>query len=284
MRLGYDFEYLNQNQPRIGTNPAAVGEIPGDHNEVGTINRIHRLSASAGLTDRLSVDLQLPFISRTHRHIDNDTGMPVLEGWGFTGVGDLLVQTRYIFWKPPSGTLPTLSLILGGKFPTGKTRITNDDGAEAEPGILPGSGSYDLMVGGSSLQTLNAPMVTGAYAELPLFFSLTYRFNGRGVKDYKIGNILLANVGVTYPVLRRVGVITQINLRVSEQDDRGSTTEEVEKTGGEYIYVSPGIAFTLAKGWEASALVQIPIHQRVNRIQVTPSYNLLTRMSYRFRI
>src|SRR5258706_3744826 len=67
VRIGYAFEYINQDQPRIGKSKASIGEIPGDHDEIYTVNRVHRLNASLGLTDRLSADVLLPFVLRSHQ-------------------------------------------------------------------------------------------------------------------------------------------------------------------------------------------------------------------------
>jgi len=57
----------------------------------------------------------------------------------------------------------------------------------------------------------------------------------------------------------------------------------VGKTGGEYVYYSPGLQVRWGD-WEWSNLVQIPIYQRVNQIQLTSDYNLLTNLSYKFRL
>src|SRR4051794_19286552 len=89
LRLAYQFEYIDQYQPRIGTHKATVGEISGNHNEQRTFTRIHRFFGPYGVGDRLSLDLALPVISRSHRHFDNAAGQPQLEGWDFSDLGDL---------------------------------------------------------------------------------------------------------------------------------------------------------------------------------------------------
>ncbi len=283
VRIGYDFEYIKQNQPRIGSAKASVGEIPGDHDEVYTVNRVHRLNASIGLTDRLSVDVLLPFVSRSHQHIDNESGSPELETWDLHGLGDLTVQARYAFFKPETVTRPTLSAILGGKFLTGAHHETNEDGTEAEPGVQPGTGSYDLILGGSSLQSFSVPMIGGAYGVLPVFTSLTYQWNGKGNENYRLGNTLLVNLGTAYPLAQRLSLLAQVNARVRERDDAGDTTEQVERTGGEFVYVSPGLEVRLGEAWTATALIQVPVYQRVNVIQLTSDYNVIGSFSYRFK-
>ena len=284
VRIGYDFEYINQNQPRIAKSKASIGEIPGDHDEIYTVNRYHRLNTSIGFTDRLSADILLPFIARSHQHNDNESGTPELETWDMHGLGDLTVQTRYAFFKPEEQSRPILSAILGGKFPTGAHHETNHDGAEAEPGVQPGTGSYDLILGASTLQTFSVPMIKGEFGVLPVFTSLSYQWNGRGNDNYRLGNTFLFNVGMAYPLARPLSVLAQMNLRVRERDEAGDTTEQVERTGGEFLYFSPGLEVRFGEAWTASALIQVPVYQRVNVIQLTSDYNVLASLSYRFKI
>ncbi len=283
VEVGYEFSYIDQDQPRIGRNKAAVGEIRGHHDEVRTLNRLHRLTGTMGLTDRLSLDLALPVVSRQHRHVHNHHGSPIPDGWDFTGVGDLSVQGGYAFYKPADLRRPTLSGIVGAEFPTGKSHLLNDDGDEAESGITPGSASYDVFVGGSSLQAFSMPTLTGLNAVMPVFGSITYKINGKGHEDYRLGNVFSANAGATYPLYGWLGLSTQVNLLVKTKDGRGETSEEVGKTGGEFLYVSPGLLLRLGSPWELHAIVQVPVYQRVNEIQITSAYNLLTRLAYRFK-
>ena len=285
VRVGYEFEFMDQNQPRIGTHKAAVGERRGHHDEERSINRIHRLTVSAAVTNRWSVDLALPYISRSHRHIHNhDDGDTMAQGWDFGGIGDLSVRTRYTIWKPSEKHQPTLSLIAGLEAPTGKTHVDNHDGSHAEPSITPGSDSWDFLAGFSTLQQYRAPMVSGGDGLLPVFFSLTHQWNGQGHEDYRLGRVLTLSAGTVYPVLTQWGVVTQLNVVHKGKEDAGPTHEEVGKTGGEFLYVTPGLQWRPTTALDISALVQLPVHQRVNEIQLTSQYNVLVSVGYRFQL
>ena len=52
--LEFSHEYINQNRIYTGSTLSVVGAIPGDHDEVQTLNSLDRLSINAGLSDRLS--------------------------------------------------------------------------------------------------------------------------------------------------------------------------------------------------------------------------------------
>jgi hypothetical protein len=77
--------------------------------------------------------------------------------------------------------------------------------------------------------------------------------------------------------------MTQLNLLVKDRDGIGQTREEVEKTGGEFLYLSPGLEWRPTEGWRAYALVQVPVYQRVNSLQTTSDCNVLVGIEYRVR-
>ncbi len=283
VEMGYQFEHIEQDQHRIGTRAAALGEIRGHHDEEFTVNRIHRFLGSVGLTDRLGVDLQVPFVSRSHAHIHHHGDEDILEAWDIQGWGDLAARVKYAFWVPESRRLPTLSAILGGEFPTGTRGEKNDDGDIAEAGIQPGSNSYDLILGLSSRQEFSVPMLRGGYGTLPVFSSVIGQLNGPGTDNYRLGDTLQVNLGTSYPLTKRFGLLGQVNFLLKDLDDKGRTGEEIQKTGGEFLYFSPGLEFRPAENWRAFALIQLPVYRRVNSIQLVSDYNVLFGASYRFK-
>ena len=54
------FEYIDQDQPRTGTQNVAVGEIPRHHDEVRTINRNLFATFDYGFSEALGVSVILP--------------------------------------------------------------------------------------------------------------------------------------------------------------------------------------------------------------------------------
>ncbi len=282
VRVDYSYEYIDQNQPRIGRQAAAVGEIRGHHDEVYTLNQTQRLGIDVGLASRWNLQLVLPFVHREHDHIHHHMGANVNESWNFNGMGDLTLLNRIGLNTPASPASPYLAAIIGGVLPTGREQAQNADGDDAEIGILPGKGAYSLILGVSESQSFKAKTLNGLYARVPIFVSSTYQWNGKGTDDYRVGDIWLANIGVTYPLLPRLGFINQLNFRVNLRDDKGNTREEVEKTGGSYLYFSPGIQLTFAENLWSYMIVQLPLYQRVNGIQLTSDSNFLLGMSYKF--
>lgn len=285
IRIDFLYEYIDQNQPRIGRRNASVGEISGHHDEIETLSEIRRLRLTGGLTSRLDVSAELPFIHREHRHIHHHHGADLREAWNFDGLGDLRLLAHLEIFRPDRGAaLPRLSVIAGGEIPTGRDRATNSDGSEAEVGILPSDGAAALIVGLSSVQNFSVTTANGRSATMPIFASGTYRWNDEGRENYRIGGAGIMSVGLIYPVLPKVGLMAQANLRVQRRDDPGGTAEEVDKTGGTFVYASPGLQLTLADNLWSFLYVQIPVYQRVNAIQLTSAANLVAGFSYRFNV
>ena len=124
---------------------------------------------------------------------------------------------------------------------------------------------------------------------MPFFVSTTYQFNDEGTDDYQIGNSWLTNVGVVYPISSKVGISTQINMRVAAADTAHShngdaaESEHAQRTGGTFVYLSPGLQVSLTDNLWSYATVQFPLYQRVNVIQLTSDTNVKAGISYKFK-
>jgi len=287
--LDVSFQYIDQDQVRIGRRRGEVGEIPSSHDEVETVNRAVSLLANYAPSDRLVLSAVVPFVSRFHEHIEDTHHEPsisktevrhhVRETWHFDDLGDAAVIARY--------RLGTKFWATGGvELPTGARRPANDEGEVAEPTLAPGSGSTDLF-GGVVFQTqLGVPSLArgplGSMSVMPFFVGATYRVNGPGTEDYRLGDELLVSAGVIYPLFAKLQVIAQVNADFRGKDDVGESDEDRDHTGRSEVYVSPGLRVGLPGGIAAYWLVQIPVYQRVNGIQLTAEYNLVGGVQARF--
>jgi len=269
--LDLSFQYIDQDRLR-----RARGDFEIEHDEVRTINRLTTLQLTTRLAPRLQLSLTAPFVSRTHEHIDRDSGES--EQWRFSAFGDIAAQIRY-------GATQSFWLSAGVKLPTGARHETNGD-EEAEVTIQPGSGSTDVIVGATYQwgivrnTSVSGPM--GSAAQIPFFTSLTYRRNGRGTHEYRRGDELQLSAGSEYPISPSLHVIGQINLRHTDKDDVGATIENPDLTGGTYVYVSPGLRLLAGGGASLYGYVQIPVVQRVNGVQLVSRVNLLVGIQKRF--
>jgi hypothetical protein len=284
VRFSYQWEYLDQDEYRLGRHSAGFGQVRGHHDEMFTRTHIQRMGAAVGVTDRFSLEAQLPVVSRDHAHVHHHQGADFTDTWEISGFGDVALLGRYTFRKPQDPTQPTLTATLGGELPTGDHHKDSADDVEAEPGVQPGSNSLDLITGLATLQTFSAPTLTGEHAELPVFTSVQAKFNGHGTDEYRLGDAFTFSAGASYPLTRRLGLTGQVNVLVRDRDDRGRTFEEMQKTGGEFVYLSPGVEWRASPDWRAYAMVQLPVYQRVNSLQLVSDFNVIAGVEYRFQL
>jgi hypothetical protein len=268
--LDLSLQYIDQDHLR--SRAAFIG-FPVDHQELRTINRSAALTLSYGLTERLQLSASAPYIDRTHEHIESATGD--LERWHLHGIGDTMLQARYRvagdFWA-----------MAGVKLPTGSSTKTNGE-ERAEIPVQPGSGSTDTIVGlayeGGIVRASGAQGPLGNSAFIPLFVSATYRRNGTA-HDYTVGDEWQINAGTAYPLLSNMEALLQANARVRGRDDSPDEQDHL-LTGGRYLFLSPGVRISAGRAaWYA--LLQLPVYQRVNGIQLTSQRNFISGVQWRF--
>jgi hypothetical protein len=266
------YQYIDQNQPRVGTDDAAVGAVSRHHDEIRTLNRATTARATYRFARAWSISAALPYIERFHAHIHNDLGGPVYERWEYGGIGDLELVGLRSFGGGGSGS--RYFATAGVKTPTGVTEVKNEDGDQPEPAARPGSGSWDFLAGAGVEWLLGGRPAEDGAGSIPLRLSVTGRLNGRGTEEYRIGSQVQAHVASEVPVGRAFALLGQANFRIRGKDDVGASGLEEEDTGGSWLYLSPGLRVSTGTRASIYGLVQIPVYQRVNGIQLVSDVNL----------
>jgi hypothetical protein len=268
-------QYIDQDRPRVGTDDAAVGQIPGHHDEVRTLNRATTASLGYRPAEAWAFSASLPYVSRSHAHIHHHLGEDELLRWNYSGLGDLeLLATHFIVPRSGAGRY---FVRLGVKTPTGDTSVEEVDGQQPEPLARPGTGSWDLLAGLGGEWRIGAPGTGGK--QMPVRVSISGRLPGRGTDDYRAGAEFLAHLGTEYPVAGPVAALLQTNLRVRAKDDAGDSDEEEANTGNSSLYVSPGARVAIGPRTSLYGLFQVPVYQRVNGIQLVADSNLYVGIS-----
>jgi hypothetical protein len=273
--LDLSFQYIDQDQPRIGSGSAHVGGIASDHDEIRTINRLASLQLGYAVNDRLRLALTVPYVSRSHEHLDEESAE--IDRWNFSGAGDVAVQGQLRLFASDSPAHSSLWLTGGAKFPTGSGQETSSSGEDAEVTITPGTGSTDALFGvtyqSGFLRNTALQGEMGHTTLIPFFVALNGRVNGSGTHGYRRGHELQLNAGTEYPLTNSVHLLGQLNARLLGRDDVGETDEDPELTGGRYLYLSPGVRVLLGHGLSIYGFAQLPVHQHVNGLQLTSRAN-----------
>ena len=270
------------------------------------------LGYSYGLTDRLMVSLQLPYVVRTgireasHHHHDEAAAeheggetpheTPAAENEtvdrGDTeGVGDLTLFGQYRFYGQDTGL--QASLLTGIRTPTGETGERDDQGELFEAEFQPGSGSWDPMLGLALSQAQGRWSVDGNVlytiaTEGTQHTDLGDRFHYNGAVTYR----LLGGAAETSPkaamnhshhrhshhhdhALSRKGLVIDAVLELNGewQAKQNENGETDPNSGGNVVFLSPGVRLAL-NNWSGFATVGIPIVNDLNGLQSEPTYRL----------
>ncbi len=234
------------------------------HQEVRTITETLTFDFNYGITDRLGVEVTIPYLWRTHHHIDGlgEEG-PMGEGESTTfdaeNIGDMIVTTKY-------NVLPTLRSMLvlgfGVQFPTGPIQDHDSTGAVMEAPTQLGRGQVGLI--GSVYQTYEL-----IPHRLNQFAFASYRHTFRNNDGYQFGDEWNVNGGVNLVTVPWLALLAQFNYRYLVHDnisanleqslpsptatpgdpvviDPNITDRQVPNTGSTYFAFSPGFQLQLS--------------------------------------
>jgi hypothetical protein len=269
--LRYDF--VPQTRLRSGTDPVERSKIalPVDHEiERYTDNHYVTLTVDHQFQNDFGVTVQLPFIARPHATVGE--GDDATSFSRTNGVGDIKITGRWQGFKGAGVT----GVQLGFKLPTGGFHQTFRSGPQAgqpvDRDLQPGSGTTDLMIGAYHFGKLTKEFdfVLQAQGQIPL--------NSRD--QFRPGASATFAAALNFTRWRSITPQLQLNFRVAEQD-HGANSDR-DNSGGEQLYISPGIVAKVTPRVSAFAAVQIPIYQRVTGYQLTPNYTL--SIGIRFRL
>jgi hypothetical protein len=269
-RLDLRYEFIDQDQPRTGTRDVGVGEIPQHHDEIRTINRNWIAEFDYTFNQHWGIGVVLPVVSRSHSHIHNHMGTPLLEEWSFSEVGDARVVGRYVLGGDHHAG--RFGLQAGLKLPTGKYDVANDNGDVAERSLQPGTGTTDAIVGA---------FYSGPLGSKVAWFGSAYwnhALNER--EDYKPGDRFGVDVGMSVPVAAKTSALLQLNGLWKGHESGANGEPDV--TGGTFVFLSPGLNVSLAQKTQLYGFVQFPLYQNVRGVQLVADWALAVGLSQRF--
>jgi hypothetical protein len=207
-----------------GTNGVIPGLDQGNrqmildhHQETRTITQQATLDLNYGLTERFGLQLTLPYVWRTHKHIDGlgedgANGEGQSTNFSANGVGDLRVGLKY-------NMLPTLrSMVVlgfGVYLPSGNTRAQDNVGSLMESTSQIGRGAVGLN-----------PTIYQTYELIPhrlnQFASASYRHTFRNNDGYQFGDQWDFNAGLNLVTVPWLVVSSQFNYRYMVHDNFSS--------------------------------------------------------------
>jgi hypothetical protein len=290
--------------------PGTTGVIPGvdvatrqmildHHRELATITQMVTLDLNYGISDRLGIEVAIPYKMLQHQHIDglgeDNGGAGTAQRFTDSGIGDIFVNMKY-------NVLPTLSSMVvtgfGVYLPTGENKAADPGGGVFEPTAQLGRGQIGLQ--GSMYATYEL-----IPHRLNQFASASYRHTFQNNWGYQFGDQYDLSTGINLVTAPWLVLNAQLNYRYMSHDsckcslarsqtpsdptfpgeaivvDPNITTRAVPTTGSTYLAFTPGVSLNVGtltdQAWASTMQVyffsQIPLQRDFNG-------NLMQGVSY----
>ncbi|MDZ4151003.1 hypothetical protein [Methylicorpusculum sp.] len=233
-----------------------------------------------GVTDDLSVGLNLPFVHRNnvreaeggvfdHGEFDSEG---VADHGNSEGIGDMSFWGQYRFYDD---SISNASLILGFKAPTGETTNTGYEDERLETHLQPGSGSWDGMFGLAYGYDLGTVMLNT---------SVLYTLATEGSQATTLGDGFNYNFAVSMPVHAIKpcsacywNLVMELNGDWRDSEERRGIT--IGNSGGHTVYLSPGIRFIGGENWNIGVAGGYAVIHDLNGDQSEPDYRFMGTMN-----
>lgn len=273
VRLDLRAEFIDLDQLRRGSDKTKPGGVAGTHDETRTINRNYVVTLDWGITPQWGLTLSAPVVSRSHNHVHNeDDGLggvdPMPESWKFSELGDIQAIARYAFYQSMKGEA---GVRFGLKLPTGSIHEKNSDGEEAERSLQPGTGSTDALLG---------VYYHGRFSGAGWFVQGLWQQTVHERDDFRPGRKLSADIGLNYAFTPDWSLLLQLNAQHKSRDSGANA--EADDSGGDYVFLSPGISYRVNKTVQLYGFLQQPLYQHVNGTQLSADWSAAVGMSMQF--
>ena len=283
VRVDLNYSYVPQTGPTnqvAAVNVEEKEQILNEHLEFQTINQRLQLDVNYGVTDNITVQLQVPVIFRDHDH-RIEVGRPApenpkgeFENFDTAGLGDIRLMAKYGFLP----TLRSLFLVgLGVDFPTGNFEARNSEGNIQEPTLQVGRGDYGIIAHAFQSYELIPH-------KLNQFLSYTYQHTFENKLGYQFGDTHFINGGLNWLVTPRITLSGQLNYRYALRDEFEGSLEAhgfigspgkatldpvirkrgVANTGSTSLFFTPGLTLLLADNTSWYFYSQVPLVQDFN--------------------
>ncbi len=245
----------------------------------------YTFTAGYGFSPRFKGFVSMPYLRNTmDMTMSNGVGL----GWmdmtmePISAPGDATIMGLYrMYTDREIRPNKALTAGIGVKTATGSSTETTSSGKYVHAHMQPGTGSWD-------------PLFSLLYTQMvdPFLMQadMTHQFSTRNHQGYEFGDSTAVNLGATYAMVPEFNVSAGLTyLHVGRANDRdgnytnlSSLMDDPANTGGDSLWLSPGIQAIPVKNAVVDMKVQFPVWEDVNGIQLVTRYRLVIGMAYRF--
>lgn len=230
-------------------------------------------SLNYGVLPELTLSALVPFVYRELR-FDSPSGR---ESDTADGLGDVTLVAKYRVYKEDwhLGSL-NWTVFAGGELPTGSTD-ERESGLTLPPKLQPGSGSWDAILATAGTFEVDRFKLNGV---------LLYERNGQGTRDFKFGDLLVAEVTAGYRLIveKYPGPLLRADLGLQwrhefAEEDGGDRAFD---SGGDTLLLKPGVVYWVKPWWGVIVSAEIPVWRHLRGDQLGLDYGVFASVSYRF--
>lgn len=288
VRFDARYDFINQNNLRHKTKKVSKTQYTSDHQEEiqqQTITRQYLLSLDYSWNKDWGLRVSAPLINRTHvtktgedsmhmhRHMQIESGSDLQDSSSKSaGLGDVQVVGRYQGFLSDS----SFGIQYGLKIPTGT--FTDSfysgplSGERIDRGLQNGTGTTDLITGIYKFGSLSDS--TEYFAQSLFNQSLNNR------EGFKPSTKVMSTIGIGYNITQNYQAQLQLN-HVHEWKQSGINSDR-DNSGSNVLYLTPGISSLITEKTTIYTLIQIPIYENVNGLQLQPTAIYSAGLRYNF--
>lgn len=239
-----------------------------------------------GITNRLGVQVNLPYIHRSFERPEHDG----IDKGTVSGIGDVTAIAQYVLLRHDEEDRTFVWRALGGvKFGTGDSdRLGEelDEGHDGDAhalarkhgghgdGPISGIHGHDLALGSGSTDFL---VGTSAFARAGRWFGsgeVQYAIRRSGDFDYRFGNDLQWTLSAgRYLVLEHGRTVSlQLNLAGENKDYDDVAGVKADDTHARMLFAGPQLGFTFGSRWSLELRAEKPVDVDNSAIQTTAGW------------
>ncbi len=240
--------------------------------------RTHSLLFSTGYTfsARISADASFSYVWQ--QRIIDQPGIPS-NTERTAGFGDIMFLLKYQITSPENQDMALL-LGIGGKLPTGRTAIESDDGIPLNLDLQPGSGALDGIFWALFTRKLGF-RPSAAFNALVVVRGTGVHDSFRQVQTYEIGDNYRVHLGVSDQfVVGSTLLNASLSLRYRQAFKDRIDGQELQNTGGKWVFLNPEIRLPLSTSLSLSLQVELPIYANITGEQLSTTYRTTNGFYY----
>lgn len=265
-------------------------EVP---NDVGQYlnSSITQIVLGYQATDRLSIQLNVPYIYRYFRrpeNFSNDLGQGTnIEHGTEKGLGDVSILGNYQAYETNSEDFTfSWNVQAGVKFPTGNTGRISEELREVDVDDAPESGihGHDLTLGTGSFDALTGMSIYTRWKRVLFTANMQYAMRTEGDYNYRFANDITWAGGPGYYLFLEHGYTVAVQANVSGESKGRDSFQgtRAEDTGITAVYLGPKLTATWSSQLSADVGADFPVVMDNTAFQAVPDYKIHAGITWSF--